>query len=78
MNPHKRALPFVPVQCSVCGEEVTEYAHVGVTETLCLAGAECFAWFSGYPWVLFEMGTLTTVEIMPDFPFFETLVHKWD
>ena len=45
--------------CVVCGRPAPrDYAIVAANEHLCLA--ECFGWFSGYPWVLFEMGMLTT------------------
>ena len=42
--------------CSVCGRVMTDYAVVGKDEQLCWE--KCFGWFSGYPWVLFEMGML--------------------
>lgn len=70
----KRALPFVPITCSVCGEEVEQYAIIGVTEFLCTVRDDsCFSWFSGYPWVLFEMGILTTENLM----FFQG-ISEWE
>ncbi len=54
--------------CSVCGAQVGaghgDFAMVGANERLCMVNGEksagCFAWFSGYPWVLFEMGSLVS------------------
>ena len=45
--------------CVVCGRAtLTDYAVVVGGERLCLI--ECFGWFSGYPWVLFEIGMLVS------------------
>ena len=51
--------------CSVCGMQVgpghDDFAVVGREEYLCASAQKsCFAWFSGYPWVLFEMGMLVS------------------
>ncbi len=56
------------MNCSVCdGDTGRDFAMVGVDERLCMVNGEksagCFAWFSGYPWVLFEMGALVSVII---------------
>lgn len=46
--------------CAICGNKTGPegYAIVVGAERLCLS--RCFGWFSGYPWVLFEMGRLTS------------------
>lgn len=47
--------------CAVCGQDMRDKAVVGREEALCIGREDsCFAWFSGYPWVLFEMGRLTS------------------
>jgi len=49
--------------CDVCGAEndpMTLYSHIGKGTKLCMTGLNCFGWFSGYPWVLFEMKVLAT------------------
>ena len=57
------------ILCSVCGSEIgivsvggltnyVEFAVIGAKERLCMGEDSCFGWFSGYPWVLFEMGYL--------------------
>ncbi len=47
--------------CSVCGAQSGDFAVVGANERLCMnRDGGCFAWFSGYPWVLFEMGYLVS------------------
>ena len=47
--------------CDVCGAEndpSTLYSHIGKDTKLCMTGLNCFGWFSGYPWVMFEEGLL--------------------
>ena len=47
--------------CTVCGRDLKDSAVVGRGEALCVGREDsCFGWFSGYPWVLFEMGRLTS------------------
>ncbi len=49
--------------CDVCGAEndmTTLYSHIGKDAKLCMTGRNCFGWFSGYPWVLFEAGQLVS------------------
>lgn len=60
------------MNCSVCGSEIgavkvggltsyVEFAVIGTEEHLCVGKEDsCFGWFSGYPWVLFEMGNLVS------------------
>ena len=48
--------------CTVCGVALTkDKAIIGRGEALCVGREDsCFGWFSGYPWVLFEDGRLTS------------------
>ena len=50
--------------CSVCSAQSGNFAMVGADERLCMVSDEthagCFAWFSGYPWVMFESGRLVS------------------
>ena len=49
--------------CDVCGapaDPSTLYGYVGKDTRLCMTGRGCFAWFSGYPWTLFEMEMLVS------------------
>ena len=48
--------------CVVCGRDLKkDMAIVGRGEALCIGRENsCFGWFSGYPWVLFEAGRLTS------------------
>jgi len=50
-------------ECDVCGIALARdvlHSRVGENASLCMTGLNCFGWFSGYPWVLFEMGALRT------------------
>ena len=50
-------------RCDVCKLELSikdMSAVVGSGCRLCMTGSNCFGWFSGYPWVLFERGILKT------------------
>ena len=49
--------------CDVCaakGDPTMLYGYVGKHTKLCMTGLNCFGWFSGYPWVLFEAGQLVS------------------
>lgn len=51
--------------CVVCGGPAPRnFGVVAAGERLCMVNdevnANCFGWFSGYPWVLFEAGQLTS------------------